>query len=114
MNLSMSQHDPHKFAQFAAIVRKKLESLGVAALKDPEFMQDWLRMLQYAPEGFDKDQQEIFRMGLVPPPSGTDRHGQPVWELEELAEAFKVPADKLEAGLQEHARLRSEGRRLLH
>ncbi len=107
MNLSMSQHDPHKFAQFAAIVRKKLESLGVAALKDPEFMQDWLRMLQYAPEGFDRDQQKIFRMGLVPPPSGT------VWELEELAEAFKVPADKLEASLQEHARLRSEGWRLL-
>lgn len=75
------QHTPNPsdqtlFERYSAIVREKLQRMGVSALKDPEFMWDWLRMKQHAPEDFD-DNLALYDLGLRLPVGPFVEGGKP-------------------------------------
>lgn len=94
------EYDPHLFAQYASIVRQRIAEMGITAMKDPGFMQDWQRMMRFAPAGFNDDQKAIFRLGLIPLPSGEDAQGSPTWDWQDVADAMKVSVESLEASIK--------------
>jgi hypothetical protein len=58
------QQESH-FEHHATVVRDKLGSMGLRALKDPVFMQDWLAMLRHSPSGLP-GAEAVVEQALLP------------------------------------------------